>query len=651
MADLDTSIAIKIIDAFSAPLRALQKGFSANEAQASRLQKAVQFAGNLNQAGEAAGRFGRAIIEPAKNAVKSYADFEQKMIKVAALTGDYTKTGFKQGYADLTAQAEKLGAETKYTSEQVADSMGVYAQAGKQANEIAALMPQTLAAATANAESLDVVAETVLGVMSGMRIPVEDTAKTIDMLSKAGVMSRLTISDLGQAFATIAPAATAMNLNLVDTLSYLAQLRDGGMDASRAAHGLQTVLAALADARGPAQEALASIGIDARQLTAIQGMVATGKLTEALKLIDSKLSGVGPAKRAQVEFAVFGREGMPSVGPMMELARRTDDAEKSMAKYRSELQNSTGATLELAGVMERGLSGALERAGGATDSLNRSIGKVLAPMTRNLAGDVEELAGSMEAWTKKHPDATRTLAVSTAALGGLAIGVQGMSFAISTGITAVHGITTAFKFMAASSLLGPAGLIVAAGATGLAIGKLINETTDWGDRLRELLGLQEKRDAFMDPKSDRQQMGNGWEISKKTGEVISRGTGPSNYSEYDEAIRSGLTHEQANAQIKLRRSMKGQEGFRVDKAAFRSYQPKRRLTRLEQDAEQTPLSMMEAPKVEAPSVVRAIQEQTTMMREAMTVQSESTRSLSIELQRRGLAPLQIPGMGNVPGTE
>lgn len=651
MADLDTAIAIKILDQFSAPLRQLEDRLKRTETQGTRLQNAVKFAGNLNQAGEAAGRFGRAIIEPAKNAVKSYGDFEAKMIKVAALTGDYTSTGFKKGYDELTQLAEKLGAETKYTSEQVADSMGVYAQAGKQASEIAALMPQTLAAATANAESLDVVSETVLGVMSGMRIPVEDTSKTIDMLSKAGVMSRLTIADLGAAFSTIGPAAVAMNLNIVDTLAYLAQLRDGGMDASRAAHGLQTVLASLANTKGPAEDALASIGINAQQLTAIQGMVATGKLTEALQIIDARLAKVGPAKRAEVEFAVFGREGMPSVGPMLELATRTADAEKSMKRYRDELTNSTGSTMELARVMERGLNGALERAGGATDSLNRSIGKVLAPMTRNLAGDVEELAGKMEEWTQKHPDATRAMAVSTAALGGMAIATQGLAFSISTGITAVAGLSKAFAFML-PILTGPVGLVIAAGLAGAALAALVDDATGVGKKLRVALGLERDEQETPGEKSDRQQLGGGWEISKKTGQVIARGSGPSPYGAYNDLINQGMSHEEANAALASQRKQQDARPFRFDKTAFRSVGSgqKRRGTMLEEQAEGMPLGM-EAPGGGAKSIVRAIMDQTSMMSTQMRNQHEQMRDIKTEMTRRGILPISAPLVGHVKATE
>lgn len=631
MADLTNSILIKVLDAFTGPLRDLEHKIVDVGQAADRIKKKFAFAADLNQAAESAGRFGDMIRAPIEGAINEFRGFEKQMSEVAALSGEIGTEGFQK----LKEQALELGAATSYSAEEAAQAQAQYAQAGRSVNEILAVTPLTLAAAKANGMGLAETAAIIGHTMSGMGIATSDTARVVDVLTAASAASDLKLSDMGQALAYVGPVARQSGMSLELTAAFIGKLKDAGLEASAAGTGLRATISRLLDPSKEAAGAFAKLGINSKALKELQQSVATGHLDDALRKIGAASEKLPNEARMQLMSQIFGLEA--STAANVAISASMDTSDKGLEHLNASLHKVDGATARLATVMGDNLDGALERAGGAVSGLQTAVGEVLKPTVEAGAASVEKLAGRMQKWVGENPKAAKATLELVAGLGALSFGLKGILITASTLTSASAAIQTAFMALS-SSMVGQAGLVLAAGAAGYAIGSWANETFDLTEKINAALGRAKPEEARAG--GEVQMLAGGYSTSKTTGEVITLGKGEGPRAVREARAAGATTLEEINAHIRMTRAQQGAKPFSVAPTAAA---PKAPGTMLEQyaseQARQTSPLMAEGGSVMA-AYAAATQTQTDALLETLYKQEKNTSEL-VALMKRG-GPTRTP---------
>lgn len=524
MADLESSILIKILDAFTGPLRKLTDGLGAVEGAGEKAKAKLRLAADLNQAAEAAGRFGQMLIGPVRGAVEEFAEFDHALSKLSAMGGgDRGSPVFEA----MKQQAMDLGAATQYSATEVAELQTNFLKANFSTAETMAAVTQTLAAATAEGIGLAETSTIVAGALRGMGLQVSETARVTDVLALASVKSDADMRGLSEGLSYVAPLASKAGMSFELTTAMLGKLSDAQIKGSQAGTALRAVLSRLVDPSKDARAAFERMGIGAGKLRDIQKDVASGKIDEALRKIGEASNKLPDAKQLELLSRIFGMEA--STGAQVLIRSTLDTSDMGLGALTEQLKRAEGQTQKMADTMQDDLQGSLERAGGALSGLNTAIGEAFAPTVKSASASVEDLAGALSSWVKRHPEATEATMNLVAGLGLVSLGMKGVLLTASAYQSLNAGIIAA-RIPIAQMTAANWGLVGAAGAAGWAVGTWLSEVMkvdksmrDAALRARGIAGgsTDEQGISASDPV---QTYAGGWSYNRVTGEVKA-GTG------------------------------------------------------------------------------------------------------------------------------
>jgi TP901 family phage tail tape measure protein len=644
--DLEASIVIRVLDGFTAPLRALGTSLEMTEEKAKKLSKAFNMSADLNQSAEAMGRFANMLISPMKSAVDEFRGFEKEMSKVSALSGEIGTEGF----AKMREQALELGAATAYSSEEAAQAMAQYAQAGRTVNEILEVTPLTLAAAKANGTGLAETAAIIGHTMSGMGISTKETARAVDVLTAGAAASDMTLQDMGQALAYVGPVARQAGMSLELTAAFMGKMKDSGLEASSVGTGLRAVLSRLLDPSKEATKAFGKLGIGSKQLAEVQKLVASGKADEALRRIGAAADKLPNEQRLKLLSQIFGIEA--STAANVAISASMDVSDKGLRALEQNLLKSTGTTLRLAGVMEDNLDGSIEKASGAISGLSTKIGEVLKPTVEHGAKEVEKLANKTLAWINQHPDATRATLEFTATIAGLALVMKAGLVAASAYVSANAMLVKSYTALT-GSLIGRLGLVAAAGAAGYAIGTWANDTFKLADKISSALGHEGPATGKkgLDKKGD--QVYADGTVMSSTGRVLKLGKNPklAPKAVRDARAAGASSLEEINTHIEQADAWKKADARAGKPRAWRAFDPEtpEAAPKNKPGPWATPQPAEPAVKEQTVLLMRATKDQTAELVSALRDQTKTSEQIMEQLRKnsrnRAAAGAGIGGEG------
>lgn len=521
MADLTTSIAIKILDAFTGPLRNMETGLGNVEQRAGRLRKAMAFSADLNQAAEGMGRFANGIMGPVRGAVNEFAEFDHALSRLSAMGGEDARRG-SAGFEMMKKQASDLGAATEYSAREVVELQTEYLKAGFSLNEAAGVTEQTLAAAAAEGIGLSEASAIVAGALRGMGLEVSETARVTDVLAAMSVKSKASMQSLSEGLSYAAGPASQLGLSIERTAAMLGVLHNNNIEGTRSGTAMNAVLKGIVRKPGRDElDAWQKLHITTKDLQEMRANLTRDKPELAFQRMAQALKGLSQDKQVQLLQRLFGDEGAAAAGFLIRAS--VDVKSGGLAALSKEADTAKGKTLEMAKIMREDLMGAMERAGGAVAALNNAAGEALAPAASSTADVVETAAGALQDFIKENPRFSKATLELTAGMGTVALGLQGMLTAASAWNSGTAYTLKAFEKLN-GSLIGRAGLVGAAGAAGYAIGTWVEQTFDIANRLNRMIGLRETNEGEDLTGAVRTYAG-GWKVNHKTGEVVAMGTG------------------------------------------------------------------------------------------------------------------------------
>ena len=340
-------------------------------------------------------------------AVKTFADFEQSMAKVQAISGAVGKD-----FQNLTNLAKDLGISTRFSATQVSDLMLNYSKLGFSADEIQKITGATLNLALATGEDLAQSAEVAGATLRGFGLDATEMTMVTDVMAKSFSSSALDLNKFQVAMSSVAPVARNAGVTLQETTSMLGVLANNGVEASTSGTALRNIFLELAK----------------------QGM----SFDDAM----AQINGSTNANATALE--LFGKRG----AAVASILARNQDA---VAGLNSELLKSEGSAQAMAEIMDQTLEGSMMRLKSASEGLAIEFGEVMAPAIGKVA---DFLGGLALMFANINPNIKKVIVVVGALLA-----------VIGPLILAVGGLTTALAFLAANPIvLIITGIIVAIGA-------------------------------------------------------------------------------------------------------------------------------------------------------------------------------------------
>ena len=343
-------------------------------------------------------------------AVKTFADFEQSMLKVKAISG---ATG--QEFNALRNKAKELGASTMFTASQVAELQLNLSKLGLTPKEINKSTESILNLAQATDSDLAQAATVAASTMKGFGLESKDMNRIADVMADSFSSTALDMEKFQVAMATVAPVANQAGASLEETTAVLGVLTNRGVEASTAGTSLRNVYLELANKGITWAEAMDQI------------KNSTNPLKDAMEL--------------------FGKRGA-TVATI--IANNRDEITELTADFK----DSKGEAKDMAAIMDSGVGGAMRRLKSQAEGVAIELGGALIPLFQKLLNGVKSLLewwsgldGSMQNSIIAFGLLAGALGPMVGLMGTLAVAFSALVSPIGLTVAAIIGIVVAFAYV------------------------------------------------------------------------------------------------------------------------------------------------------------------------------------------------------------
>lgn len=370
--------------------------------------------------------------------LKAAADFDSLM-KQIEIFGNVSGDQLEQ----VRQYAIKLGADTKFSTEQAAQAYLELLKSGQTLEQATATLPTVLDLAAAGELDLGRAAGIVSSGLAIYKLKAEDAARVSDALAKAANASRAEVSDLGDALTTAGPVASQYGLSIEDTAAALGVLANNGIMGLEAGTQLKSMLLNLHRPTDDVKGALEQLGVN---LYDAQGNARN--FNDIIKELDTALDKLPVEKQNELMQTLGGSYGITAMNALRAAGGIGDMMEQ---------MDKAPAAKTLAEAFMNTFKGLIESLQGSIESLwiqtlTPFMNDVLAPLVKQIIAVVN----SFTEWAQKNPELTNTIVKVLAAL--VAVGPillllgKGLGLIISlfSGVGTVIGV-----------VLGPVGLLIA----------------------------------------------------------------------------------------------------------------------------------------------------------------------------------------------
>ena len=384
---------------------------------------------------------GGALSLPFILAEKSFAGFDDKMRLVQAVT---SSTGDQ--FDQLTKTAQRLGRETSFTAQQVADAMIGLGRMGFNPSEIVSAIDSVLnlsrATGTDLAESADIAANSlrIFGLEAGKM------SQVADVLTATANGSAQTLTDLFEGLKMAAPQAASCGESIEETCAALGVMANMGIKGSLAGTALRKAFIQFADTK--VQGMLHEVGVES-----VDASGNLRKMAAVMRDIAVATAKMPTAERLSFMKDVFDVRGMMSG---ISLSGNIDEMDKFLAR----LKDVTGAADETARAMDRGIGGSFRLFQSAVEGTMNAVGEALTETLKPMTDRVTAVINTFTKWVEANRGLVTSIAAtvaSVAALGGALFVLGTTSRVLGAGVgvvsKAVSGVSGLFGLLAKKGIV------------------------------------------------------------------------------------------------------------------------------------------------------------------------------------------------------
>ena len=394
-----------------------------------------------------------AVVGLGTAAVKTAADFDTGMSKVAAISG---ATG--DDLDALRAKAREMGAKTKFSASEAASAFEYMAMAGWKTGDMLDGIEGIMSLAAASGEDLATTSDIVTDALTAFGMSAQESGHFADILAAASSNANTNVSMMGETFKYAAPVAGALGYSAEDTALAIGLMANAGIKASQAGTAIRSGLTRLVKPTKQVQEAMDKYGIS---ITDSNGRMYT--LEEMMLQLREKLGGLSEAEQGAAAAAIFGTNAMSGWLAII------NGSDEDFNKLSNAIDNCDGTSEQMAATMQDNLAGQLTILKSQLEELAISFGEILMPAIRSIVtwiqGVVDKL-NSLDPATKK---TITTIALVVAAIGPVLIAVGKVISAVGTIMTlvpkisgAISAVKGAMSGLHAVMAANPIGVVIAA---------------------------------------------------------------------------------------------------------------------------------------------------------------------------------------------
>ena len=419
-------------------LRRLQEEAASTSVALSKIDQAGKkmdaFGDSVTSAGQKIMPASMAVTGLGAAAVKTAADFDTSMSKVAAVsraTGD-----------DLDAlrdKAREMGAKTKFSASEAADAMNYMAMAGWKTGDMLEGIEGIMNLAAASGEDLATTSDIVTDALTAFGLTAQDSGHFADILAAASSNANTNVAMMGETFKYCAPIAGALGFSAEDTAEAIGLMANAGIKSTQAGTALRTIMNNLAGEVKITGSALGEVTI---ATTNTDGSMRD--LSDILSDCRGAFSQLSESEQAAAAEALVGKNAMSGFLALMNagegdieklssaidscsdtFVKTVDGAIIPMSQALEEgvdwIEEYNGVSEQMAAVMQDNLGGQLTILKSQIQELAISFGEMLMPAIRAIVSKVQAFVDKLNNMSESQRKAVLTIGLIIAALGPLLV--------------------------------------------------------------------------------------------------------------------------------------------------------------------------------------------------------------------------------------
>ena len=386
-------------------------------------------------------------------AVKTAADFDSAMSKVAAVSG---ATG--SDFDSLRDKAREMGAKTKFSATEAADAMNYMAMAGWKTEDMLSGIEGVMYLAAASGEDLATTSDIVTDALTAFGLTAADSGHFADVLAAASSNANTNVSMMGETFKYCAPVAGALGFSVEDTAEAIGLMGNAGIKASQAGTSMRSIMTNLT---GDVKLSGAAIGDVTIATTNADGSMRS--LSAILADCRVAFGGMTEAEKANNAEALVGKNAMSGFLALM------NAAPEDIEKVSGAVNNCKDAAKNMADTMQDNLEGQLTILKSQLQELAISFGDLLMPAVRSIVSGLQGMVDVLNAMPDGVKRVIMIVALLAAALGPVLIIIGKTLSAIGTIMTwapklagAISAVKGAFAALSATMMANPIAIVIAA---------------------------------------------------------------------------------------------------------------------------------------------------------------------------------------------
>lgn len=254
-------------------------------------------------------------------AVKTTADFDSAMSKVAAISG-----ASGEDFDRLREKAREMGAKTKFSATEAAEAFKYMAMAGWDTAQMLDGIEGIMNLSAADGLALATTSDIVTDALTAFGLQAADAGHFADVLAKASSSANTNVSMLGESFKYVAPIAGTLGFSAEDTAVALGLMANAGIKGSQAGTALKTAFANLASPTSNMARVMTEFNID---LVNTDGTMKS--LSQLMDELRSNMKVTTDAEREQNY--TMQEQQLVAEGYAKELSGLTEEEKKLYLEY------------------------------------------------------------------------------------------------------------------------------------------------------------------------------------------------------------------------------------------------------------------------------------------------------------------------------
>ena len=390
-------------------LRRLQEEAAATSTALAKIDEAGKkmeaFGDSVTSAGQKIMPASMAVAGLGAAAVKTAADFDSGMSKVAAISG---ATG--DDLDALRDKAREMGAKTKFSASEAASAMEYMAMAGWKTEDMLGGIEGIMSLAAASGEDLATTSDIVTDALTAFGLSAQDSGHFADILAAASSNANTNVRMMGETFKYCAPIAGALGFSAEDVAEAIGLMANAGIKSTQAGTALRTIMNNLS---GEVKITGAALGEVTIATTNADGSMRD--LSDILADCRGAFSQLSESERAQAAEALVGKNAMSGFLALM------NAAPEDIEKLSTAIDNCDGTAAQMAETMQDNLAGQLTILKSQLEELAISFGEMLMPAIRAIVSKIQAFVDKLNGMSESQRKAILTIGLIVAALGPLLV--------------------------------------------------------------------------------------------------------------------------------------------------------------------------------------------------------------------------------------